>query len=665
MFSKSLKIKRPLFATFIALMLAVVNTAHAVVDNTVQRVVVAAQTVALDGKSQITITVNSMVGAPASGAVPSAYQSKYTGPLAASVAIPSSAAPGPFANDDQAIDWVKNDAAPVGGLSPTAAMASLEQIARKSDANTIVFTYTRDVEVINAAGEPEKRTIGATWIKTVGGAANTDGFSISPSTVIGILYVKYNQKQVYEKLPPEWAPPDGGRITYQKFVLDLANANGGFTPVGSPVVVDVNGAYDEPPESSVAGQGSDAAGGIDTGLHKLAYQWIPPKLAQLNVNFALIDYGRTIEPVWDTDANGDLVARISVNVLERKVEYGCSTKTVTYFNRGVIGAELNEGRDYYLLSGGKLSNLGHKDFPRVAPGKDYAWTIDYNTGIQDHARFATMMAKRIINPFATKKTEAVVYEYDNDTVNGLPASRYVHIAAIDYRSSVSNNKWMFQGNVPGLGQVCADTKTGDMWINGVKQRWYKVPFAVLPAGYTNRPLKTTYNKIFGYVIGSNSPYQVLRVAPRWYPKVKTESVPLTWQEESQYLNGSYTPPAGWNVTRKCYGLFAEYCKYYRTRTTLEESNSNFHFLINGRIWGVPYCIRWETDYDGNGYCAQHIKYHGPYRMAYEIRPPGNRIKYTDMDGPYLDVKIRRNYPKAHMIRWIKVTHDDFSAQLIQ
>ena len=84
-----------------------------------------------------------------------------------------------------------------------------------------------------------------------------------------------------------------------------------------------------------------------------------------------------------------------------------------------------------------------------------------------------LLAKIIVNPFAQTDQERVLYDYTVDPVNGLPEDHYVHIArvTVDYER---DSPYVFTGNVPGWGDVCADTRSGDFWINGIEQSWIPV-----------------------------------------------------------------------------------------------------------------------------------------------------------------------------------------------
>jgi len=271
------------------------------------------------------------------------------------------------------------------------------------------------------------------------------------------LYVKYDQKRIAQGLAPEWRPATAGYITYQKFIFDLANP-GGFTPVGTPVTINVNGAYDEAPNAP------------DVGLQKLVTQWLPAKLQATKTNMAMIDYGRTLEPVYDKQPDGTFVARVAVNVKTREVKFSCSANGVEYWNKGTYGASLRDSRDVYLVSGGQMTFLQNHSSIRISQPHWYSWTVKYNAGNQ-LSNLSAIMAKKIINPFAQTQAQAVVYDYDNDTVNGLPASRYVNIAPLNIKMQSANDPNFYMGQVPGYGFACANTATGELWMNGVKVSW--------------------------------------------------------------------------------------------------------------------------------------------------------------------------------------------------
>jgi hypothetical protein len=88
----------------------------------------------------------------------------------------------------------------------------------------------------------------------------------------------------------------------------------------------------------------------------------------------------------------------------------------TYTNSGTIGYEVQSVVDrYYVLPDGAYTLLNELTFPQQAPTQSYSYSVTLPGGAT-LAGYANM----IIDPFGTDQ----VYDYTNDTVNGLPASAY-------------------------------------------------------------------------------------------------------------------------------------------------------------------------------------------------------------------------------------------------
>ncbi len=300
------------------------------------------------------------------GADPQVIGQTLTGPLADSIGIPSAAAPTadkPFASEQQALDWVRTDVESHMTDGIRSSLVALRKLAEDAGANQALFTYTRVVNVSNAAGGVEERRVGTTWTMTPSGDVKTDGYSISPSTVVAVLYVRYSQAHMYKGLPEDWNLKDAGKVTWQLFQMDLSSSDSGFTPVGSPTTFDTDGTYDEPQwrwnaDTDIA---DPPPPDMDGGMRQLA-QWSQQKADTLNAKLIIMDYGRTVQPVWKEAEDGTLTAALAVSVDKREIKLStCGEQTADYINQGTVGAMLNTPRDYYFVAQGTPHKIGEAE----------------------------------------------------------------------------------------------------------------------------------------------------------------------------------------------------------------------------------------------------------------------------------------------------------------
>ena len=156
----------------------------------------------------------------------------------------------------------------------------------------------------------------------------------------------------------------------------------------------------------------------------------------------------------------------------------CDEQTVDYINRGTYGAMLNTPRDYYFVTRVQTDDINARALPqkigeaeKTSLSKSHAYTQKgrYRVPRGKVAYLKVLLAKIIVNPFAKTDQERVLYDYTVDPVNGLPEDHYVHIAGVtvDYER---DSPYVFTGNVPGWGDVCADTRSGDFWIGSSPDR---------------------------------------------------------------------------------------------------------------------------------------------------------------------------------------------------
>lgn len=337
--------------------------------------------------------------------------------------------------------------------------ASLVALLQAQGQSALEWQY-RTVVTVEGVNGPEPRTVTLGMRVTNDGTSRRTGAKISAGAT-RVLVVSYVQKAVATGLPAGWALPGAGKLTWQLFADDNA---GTLTPIGAETVEDVDGRYDEPQDY--------ADNDIDpqTGANLLASDWVAPKLAAAKASKAIIDYGRTVEPVYDEDAAGNAIARVAIDLPNRvfTAPSACDPAAQPKFEEhGSIGWLLNNTVDRYLLLStdlvpdAALMPLGRVVTQAVSPTQpvDKAVYLAAGTSSAD-------FGMRVINPWNTPAgQENTVYDVRADTVQGLPADRYL-LQGLRIVQQDSTSPWRWCGDVPGVGHVIADTASGALSING-------------------------------------------------------------------------------------------------------------------------------------------------------------------------------------------------------
>ncbi len=215
-----------------------------------------------------------------------------------------------------------------------------------------------------------------------------------------ILYYIYHSRGVEGGLPPEWSYPNGGILV--RHVLDQ-----NFSII-STTTTDTGGRFD-PPVTPLEG---DVVLNPNAGLELLIQEVAVPDMQNKNAIFSIVDYARRPEPVWDCDAQGNCVARVSVESTRRQfapdVGGGC------YSNAGRIGWTISfQVERYFVEPSGRHNLTAISTGASVAQPRDFAKTVPLGR---------TPDFWEIIDPFHTFN----IYRFNNDTVNNLLCNNYVH-----------------------------------------------------------------------------------------------------------------------------------------------------------------------------------------------------------------------------------------------
>jgi len=224
----------------------------------------------------------------------------------------------------------------------------------------------------------------------------------------GILYAIYTPLAVANGLPQNWAYPNAGTIQWQ-----MRDMN--WNPLTAMHVVNVNGAYDPPQYSNTAGGPAPAGcSGVapnvtcnpDFGLSCLSdksssascpqtYPDIKALIAQNSAAFAILDYTRTLQPVYTQQANGTRTANAALSVNSRVATYnGCGG--VRYDNSGAQGFKLQAATDRYLVqTDGGYSYLNEFKSYSLSP------TLPYSGSVTVTRAQAAGLPGEIVNPDGT------------------------------------------------------------------------------------------------------------------------------------------------------------------------------------------------------------------------------------------------------------------------
>ncbi len=367
------------------------------------------------------------------------------------VRAPVFALPASFASEAAAVDAVR------AGVEP--AIAAITAALRTTMASRHLaygfYQYRRTVQVM-VRGREETRTVVGSVVAGVDGGLRNLGWKISPGPQY-VLYVVYEQLSVAQGLPADWARGNAGQVRWQLYEYDGST----LTAMGAITTVAANGRYDAPQPAD------DVEFDPNAGLDRLISEQVRPLMAGEQAVYAIVDYGRIVEPVYDDLPNGDSVARVAVQIDERRFTGDtCGLSTPTFAETGQIGWLLHLVVDRYLVMpetvGGQVSGLGRFEQSALSPTQPVSKSVTLATGSQ-----AADFTSRIINPFPQNDA---VYDWQNDTVNGLPADRYVSVAGLTVVNS-RNDVAMWCGTVPGIGQVVANTATGSLIVNGNTVGW--------------------------------------------------------------------------------------------------------------------------------------------------------------------------------------------------
>lgn len=198
--------------------------------------------------------------------------------------------------------------------------------------STSVYSYTQEIMVSTTQGT-KKRSIAF----NVSIDPNGRPLYGAPKVIDAdptILEAMYTPAKVAEGLPTNWGYPGAGQIRYR--VL-----NKKFEPLTAWKLIDTKGAFDNDP------MGTDP----DAKLACLMDRRYPSCAGPTDINtlmndtgssFAIVDYVRQVEPDYEEQADGSLLAKGAISVDARV--WDCKS----YINRGFFGYVLTMRAERYL-----------------------------------------------------------------------------------------------------------------------------------------------------------------------------------------------------------------------------------------------------------------------------------------------------------------------------
>lgn len=353
----------------------------------------------------------------------------------------------PYVSYDQADPLVQSEFLRLGGLYQQGAMGTfltqLKSFMTLNGATNASYTYRQRIIVKN---NPVPKFL--TWRLLVDslGRPRYSSPRIVPTTPT-YVHIKYWPKKLEEGLPDAWAFPNKGTYSYQLVDKDM-------NPVNGMVVVDTNGAYDEPvaaippavqpPGCSVAAGDTEGSCDPDFMVNCLADKKYnaacptayPDGLALMDLLGAdgvFIDYTRKIQPLYkgscDTGAayNEDEgtcadgsdpveVAQVVIDVKSRDlVQSACLPKAV-YKNDIDFGYKLQYTTDRFAYNPESgLLKTGTNQVISLSPTQNYKPEMSLYP-------IPSNLANLIINPITQPVDELINVNQFSNIINLAPVN---------------------------------------------------------------------------------------------------------------------------------------------------------------------------------------------------------------------------------------------------
>lgn len=320
--------------------------------------------------------------------------------------------------------------------------AALKSYAATKGLSGGIYTYQQSLRV---QGRTTPMTLFWQIVVTADGRHFAQDPQLIPSEIAYLQYT-YTPKRIAAGLDSSWAYPNAGKLSYRLIKQDL-------TALTADTVIDTNGAFDAPVYSGTgaipSGCTQDAATGEvscsqDFGVRCLidktssagcpsAYPDMKSVMSDQVAVGGILDYGRSLSPVFDEvedpPGSGEMaqVPRVAVTIDSRSISKGKTFFFISpgggkeYIESGTIGYELRNQTDRYRVQTDGTFELGGQ-----ATNTQISPTSAFSKKVLVQGSCSSYQPDKIIDPFSTTQ----VYDWHYDTVNSLPASRYISVATL-------------------------------------------------------------------------------------------------------------------------------------------------------------------------------------------------------------------------------------------
>lgn len=281
---------------------------------------------------------------------------------------------------------------------------------------------------------------------TDGRIINSEPQLIPPEPTL--IHFNYISKKSDPDFPSTMTYPNAGKLTWRLVNFDMQ-------PLTADHVVNTNGEFDEPmhtgtgptPIGCVMDAGEVSCNenfGVEclidvtkAGCSRPAgFKSIKELMSQYAAQGGVIDYARSIAPYYDAvesppgSEEYTMKARVAISINSRSITgfkepiqiQACGgSGTANYVETGTIGYALKNMTDRFMVSeNGNYSIIDQIITISMSPNNSFSKSVN----LPNTHQCSNYAPDMIIDPLFTNS----VYNWRNDTVNGIPSSQYVSVA---------------------------------------------------------------------------------------------------------------------------------------------------------------------------------------------------------------------------------------------
>lgn len=322
-------------------------------------------------------------------------------------------------------------------------------LLRSLGAGRAVYVVDQSVQI---AGEDEARRLVWTLSVDAQGRLVHDAPRLL-ARAPGLLHVRYVPRRLAHGLPEGWGYPQAGHLAWQRVNLQLQ-------PTGPIEAIDTGGAFDDPTGPFAGPDDPDAGLGclIDRRARPDCPTGFPDVVGLVDSHaaaWALLDYARTLRPVYDTlpapDGGVEQVARPAIAVHRRELSRSDCTRGAAYRNAGQVGVLLEAVVDrIHVTPQGRSAPIARIRETSMSPTQAY----DHTREVASADPMA--MAPFIIDPLAPQGGLLAV-----DSVPGLH-----DLSPVDTTGSATPTQLRWQAPVGDLARIDVEVTcpAPDRWI---------------------------------------------------------------------------------------------------------------------------------------------------------------------------------------------------------